>query len=86
VLSVSIHETDSTVVLLVATVSSIHKIVLQHPSRLFDNNDGLAADISNLSIFGKVNNSVVQSPETYRLLDQHHAMPSKNNDPNSESL
>lgn len=65
VLSVSIFETENCVIILVATVCSIHRLTFPHPNKINGKNDTLP-----LSIFNDVSANSSRNPSSFYVIGQ----------------
>lgn len=65
VLAVSIFENNNFVVILVATVSSVHRLSFAHPDRLHKHGDSQA-----MSIFHDASINSTRDPSTYYVIGQ----------------
>ena len=67
---ISIHETANSVVILVVTVSSVHKLSFPHPSKLHKGEHSLSSlsDLSVQSIFGEASAQTARDPHTFHVI------------------
>lgn len=67
---ISIHETVNSVVILVVTVSSVHKLTFPHPNKLHQTEHQLGAhpDLSVQSILGKASGRTARDPHTFHVI------------------
>lgn len=66
---VSIHETSTSVVVLVPTVCSVHRLIFPHPSKFHKSDDllGIYPDLSSPSIFSEANELDARNPDSYYI-------------------
>ncbi|XP_008559870.1 nuclear pore complex protein Nup160 homolog [Microplitis demolitor] len=67
---ISIHETANSVIILVATVSSIHKLTFPHPDKIHKQEHLLAShpDLTIQSIFSEASAQVARDPHSFHVI------------------
>ncbi|KAF7387510.1 hypothetical protein HZH68_013187 [Vespula germanica] len=65
---ISIHETINSVIILVVTVSSVHKLSFSHPDKIHKQEQEHHADINVQSIFSEASAQSARDPHTFHII------------------
>lgn len=71
---ISIHEYYGSVIILVPTVCSVHRLVFPHPDKIHKQDDllGYHPDLSVPSIFADISSNTVSDPITFYVVNNPH--------------